>query len=198
MRVVLGIVAVLILLLVGGMAAVYSGAINVAASDPHSPALRWLIATTMRQSVRAHAQDIAVPPLGDPILVEEGAKLFQSHCAMCHGAPGAEPQRFARAMRPEPPQLSDAVAEWTSSDLFWIIKHGLKMTGMPAWGATHVDAEIWSMVAFLNQLPTMEPQRYQAIVTPPAPPEPEPVPEEQPIVPPDEDSGQPAQEPAPQ
>lgn len=190
MRVVVGLVAVLILLAVAGMAAMYAGVVNVAASEPHAPAVRWLAATTLRQSVRAHARAIVPPTLGDPILVEEGAKLFQSHCAICHGAPGVDAMAFARHMRPAPPRLSEAAGDWTSAELFWIVKHGLTMTGMPAWGATHVDGEIWSMVAFLNQLPTMAADRYRAIVEPQQPPPPqasEHPHEDESLVPPDEE-----------
>lgn len=189
MRVLTGFVALLILLAVAVVAWMYSGTFNVAASEPHVPWVRWVIDTTLRQSVRAHAGGVTAPALGDPVLVEEGARLFHGHCAQCHGSPGAEPRPFARAMRPDPPRLTEAVAEWTSAELFWIIKHGLKMTGMPAWGGIHVDGEIWAMVAFLNQLPTMPADRYRAIVEPA--PEPEPVPEEQQVVPPPEGEEEP-------
>lgn len=190
MRALMAFVALLIVLAVAVVAWVYSGTFNVAASEPHAPWARWLIETTMRQSVRAHAGGVTVPSLADPQRVETGARLFQDHCVACHGGPVAEPLPFARAMNPEPPLLTEAVAEWTSAELFWIIKHGLKMTGMPAWGRTHADGDIWSLVAFLNQLPTMPAERYRAIVAPPAPEPPEPAPADM-VPPPEDEEGQP-------
>lgn len=170
MRAVLGVLAILILLCLGGLAWLYSGAYPVAATQAHSSLVRWVLETAKRQSVRTHARGTAVPPLGDPDLVREGARLFGAHCALCHGAPGTEPQGFALTMNPMPPILTDAVRHWTSAELYWITLHGLRMTGMPAWGATHLgehdDDPIWALVAFMSQLPTMQAERYRSFVAP--------------------------------
>lgn len=175
MRVVLGVLAFLILAALGGVAWLYSGAYPVAATEPHAALGKWVLETAKRQSVRAHARGIAIPSLGDYRQIEEGARLFEDHCALCHGAPGSKGHEFASAMNPAPPLLSDVVGNWTSAELFWIISNGLRMTGMPAWGSTHMDdGEIWSLVAFINQLPTMDAARYRAIVVPePSAPTPE-------------------------
>lgn len=169
MRVVLGILALLIVAALAGMAWLYSGAYPVAATRGHNAVTAWVLETAKRQSVRAHARGVPVPPLGDFGRVEEGARLFEAHCALCHGAPAIQRQPFASGMNPLPPNLADEVGHWTSAELHWIIRHGLRMTGMPAHGARLADDEIWSVVAFLNQLPTMDPERYRAIVTPDLP-----------------------------
>lgn len=193
MRVLFGIVLAVILGALGLAGWVYSGQFDVSARESASPALDWLMDTAKRQSVRARAHDIQVPPLGDSILVEEGAQHYRDACAQCHGAPGKRSEPFARAMRPEPPDLVQAVRGWTSAQLFWIIQNGIKMTGMPAWQGRHVDGEIWALVAFLDQLPHMDAARYQALTAPPTPPEPEtPPPPEQEMIPPSE-----GEEPAP-
>lgn len=199
MRVILGIVVVLLLLALGAVLLVYSGTIDVAARDPLNPLVGWVADTTKRQSVRSHARAIQPPPLG-PEMVEEGARLFQRECVQCHGAPGTASLPFARALRPEPPDLSTAVRDWSAAELFWITKNGLALTGMPGWGASRVDAELWPVVAFLNQLPTMDAARWQALTAPPPPPpEPEPpageTPGETDMVPPSDEP--PAAEPEP-
>jgi mono/diheme cytochrome c family protein len=206
MRVILGVVAVLLLLAIGGVVLLYSGRIDVAARDQSNPVLRWLTDTAKRQSVRAHAGGIEVPQLGEPDMVEAGARQYLVDCVQCHGAPGAASHPFARAMRPEPPELTIAVHDWTAAELFWIVKNGLAFSGHPAWGAMRVDGEIWPVIAFLTQMPTTDVARWQALTAPPAPPEPAPAPsgeadmvppvEEEPApVPPEPNPG--AAEPAP-
>lgn len=172
MRAVIGVLAILILLGLGGLAWLYSGAYPVAATEAHFSLVRWVLETAKRQSVRGHARGTAVPPLGDPDLVQDGARLFGDHCAMCHGAPGTEPQDFAKAMNPRPPVLTDAVRHWTSAELYWITRNGLRMTGMPAWGETHLgerDDDLWALVAFMSQLPTMASERYRTMIKEAAP-----------------------------
>lgn len=197
MRVVLGILVVLVLLVLGLVVVVYSGVIEVAARAPINPVLAWVADTIKRQSVRSHARGINVPQMG-PEMVEEGARFFQVECVQCHGAPGAASQPFARAMRPEPPDLSDAVRRWNAAEMFWITKNGLALTGMPGWGAARVDAELWPVIAFLGQLPTMDAARWQALTAPPPSPEPEqPPPAEADVVPPSEGEVPAGEAPAP-
>lgn len=197
MRVILGIVTILVLLVLGLVVLLYSGVADVAALKPSSPLATWVADTAKRQSVRAHARGIEVPPMGQPEQVEEGAKLYASECVACHGAPGTPPNPVTRAMRPPPSDLTESVRAWTSAELFWITKNGLAFSGMPGWGEARVDAELWPIVAFLNQLPTMDAARWQALTAPPAPP---PAPEqpaaETDVVPPSE--GEPPAEPAPE
>lgn len=174
MRVVLGVVVVVILAVLGFFVWIYSGGYNAAASQPGSGALAWVLDTAMRQSVRSAARGTEVPPLGDPVMVEEGGKAFAANCEQCHGGPGVEPRPWARTMYPTPPDLTIEARQWTSAELFWIAKNGLRHSAMPAWGKTMVDGELWPVVAFLGQLPAMEPARYQELTRPPPPPEPQP------------------------
>lgn len=195
MRVVLSILVVVALAVIGLAAWVYSGRFDISARQSAGPGLDWLAGMLKRQSVRFHANGIEPPSLGEIAMVEAGAHRYRDVCVQCHGAPGVQSQPFARAMRPEPPELTKAVEGWTSGQLFWIIKNGLKMSGMPAWQSIHGDDEIWALVAFLDQLPTMDAARYQLMTVPP--PQPAPVPsEEDEVIPPSEDE-EPSAEPAP-
>lgn len=159
----IGFVLGLMAVAVGAIAFMYSGLYNVAATAPHDPVMRWALHTTMHRSVAARADDIAAPASFDDAQVREGAAHFSETCAMCHGAPGVEPSGVGKGLRPEPPNLKEAAAEWPPAELFWIIKHGVRMTGMPAFGPGHSDEELWAIVAFLGRLPDMSAEEYKAI-----------------------------------
>jgi mono/diheme cytochrome c family protein len=131
---------------------IYSGGYNVAASDPHWSITRWAMETVRVQSVKAHAKGIAAPTnLGDQPQIVMGTEHFAAHCAVCHGAPGVPRGEIAEGLYPQPANLAMAAKLYTPSELFWTIKNGIKMTGMPSW-SDHSDAEIWATVAFLQKL----------------------------------------------
>jgi hypothetical protein len=80
----------------------------------------------------------------------------------CHGAPGVEWSKFSEGLNPGPPDLKDVVDD-PPQDIFWVIKNGIKMTGMPSFGKIEVpDQEIWSIVAFVKKLPTISEDDYKA------------------------------------
>ena len=84
-------------------------------------------------------------------------------CSGCHGAPGEKPDELAEGLYPEPPELYKDVEEGEAQESFWIIKNGIKMTSMPAYGPTHSDEKIWAITAFVTQqLPKMTPDQYKA------------------------------------
>jgi cytochrome c553 len=141
----------------------WSGIYSVAASSGHWVIVERFLAFGMRNSVRTHAMAIEVPPLDSPDLVRLGAGHFHSGCAYCHGAPGMPVNPVASRMLPPPPPLSDAAKSWDTRELFWIVKHGIKYTGMPAWVAQQRDDEVWAVVAFLRGLPHLTPEQYREL-----------------------------------
>ena len=154
----------LVVLILGGGAFLYSGAFDVAATDHHSAPVHWLMEQARIRSIRMHAASIQTPPgLDDPQKVLMGADHFAAHCAVCHGAPGVPKGDIAEGLYPEPPNLAEAAARYSPAELFWILKHGIKMTGMPAW-SDHADDELWAAVAFIEKLPGMTEQDYAKIV----------------------------------
>lgn len=163
MKYVVGFVAALVVLSLAGLAFVFSGVYDIGATSPHSRFGYWVLDTTMRQSVQSHAEGIAPPLRFSEAQIESGLRSFQETCVMCHGGPGVERFEIGEGLRPEPPELSRAVARWSSTELFWIVKHGIKMSGMPAFGSTHEDERIWDIVAFLERLPSLTPEEYQAL-----------------------------------
>jgi cytochrome c553 len=155
-----GLVAVLGL---GVLLVAWSGIYSVAASEGHWALTRWFLAFGMRNSVETHTLGVDPPPLDDPALILRGAGHYQGGCAACHGAPGEARNPIVRSMLPEPPYLVEQVRTWDPDELFWIVKHGLKYTGMPAWVAQRRDDEVWAVVAFLRRLPDLSPREYQRL-----------------------------------
>ena len=96
-------------------------------------------------------------------LIRTGLVHFTEMCVVCHGAPGVPKSEIGMGLNPDPPDLAHEGAEQSPVRLFWVLKNGIKMTGMPAFGMTHTDEQIWAMVAFLKQLPKLNPQQYAAM-----------------------------------
>jgi cytochrome c553 len=115
----------------------------------------------MRQSVETHWLGIVAPPLDDSALVLRGAGHYATGGAPCHGARGQPRSRIAAAMTPPPPFLPTRANDWDPSELFWIVRHGVKFTGMPAWVAPERIDEVWAVVALLLRLPELTPDQYR-------------------------------------
>jgi len=150
---------------VGALAGVllWLGVYDISATDQHLAPTYWLLDTGMRRAVIQRAKRIDVPPLDDATKVAEGAGYFKALCAQCHGAPGVSPEPFALGMLPVPSNLAHSARTWREAELFWTIREGIKMTGMPAWRHRLDEAQMWSIVAFLRVLPTLSPERYRAV-----------------------------------
>jgi len=148
-------------------AVVLGGAVDVAATAPHSAPVHWTLETTMRNSVSARARHIAVPEgtdLLDPTLAERAFGHYSVACTPCHGAPGVDAAPWL-VLQPPARSLVETASQWSDAELYWIVKHGIKMTGMPALGPTHEDADLWAIAAFVRQLPEMTPEAYEAMAS---------------------------------
>jgi mono/diheme cytochrome c family protein len=161
------LIAFLVLAAAGGAGFVYSGLYDISATDQHLPPTYYLMELTMRRSVERRGAEIEVPPLGGEAQLAQGAALYRRHCVQCHGAPGVAPEPFALGMTPLPAPLVQTGREWPPGEVFWVVKRGIKMTGMPAWEFRLADAEIWALVAFVKQrLPYLAPAEYRALKLP--------------------------------
>ncbi len=147
-----------------------AGWVNVAADVPHNPMLLKVLETAREQAIIREAQGISIPDnLSDPERVRRGAGNYQAMCANCHLAPGQESSEIRRGLYPVPPDLSKAepAADLIrqSRNRFWVIKHGIKASGMPAWSKGGMnDQNIWDLVAFLNYLPSVDAAGYRHLV----------------------------------
>ena len=156
------VVITLGVLVIGAVAFVYSGLYNIGADDHHTKPVFAIMQTLREHSIHARSKDLTVPDLNDPQLILKGAGQYAAMCTECHLAPGKKDSEIRPGLYPQPPNLSQVRID--PKDEFWVIKHGIKMSAMPAWGASHDDATIWSMVAFLQKLPDMTPAQYKDIV----------------------------------
>jgi mono/diheme cytochrome c family protein len=160
MRFVSGFVAAIVVIVLAALAVSYSGIVNVAATEPDNATTAWFLSGTMQRSVREHARGIAAPVQLTDEQARQGFQLYSEACVYCHGGPGKDPVDIGKGLNPEPPYLPDVAARWSSAELFWIVKNGVRMTGMPSFGGTHKDEEIWNVVAFVQRLPKMTPEDY--------------------------------------
>jgi mono/diheme cytochrome c family protein len=157
------LIAALLVVLVAG-AILYAGMYDVAATSPHWRMTSWLFEVARIRSIKAQAATVQAPPgLDDPAKVLIGVEHYAAHCAVCHGAPGVPKGDIARGLYPPPPDLAKTAPLYSPAELFWIVKHGVKMTGMPAW-SDHSDDELWATVGFLAKLPSMSEQDYARLV----------------------------------
>lgn len=164
----------LVVLAIGAAATVmYSGVVNVAADEPHSDLVYWLLEETREISIQKASKTIEIPDLSDPELLLTGGVDYEFMCSSCHLKPGQSESDMSLGLYPAPPNLTlsneEHIGHEHEDDLqasrksFWVIKHGIKASGMPAWGKTHDDERIWAMVAFIKRLPTLTQEQYQIL-----------------------------------
>jgi cytochrome c553 len=141
-----------------------SGIIPIKASSGHWAVTKWFLHFAKRRSFATHTMGMAAPALDEPWLVLKGAGHYETGCRPCHGSPGHQQPAIARAMTPRPPLLPPRIATWEPEELFYIVKHGTKLTGMPAWVSQERDDEVRAMVAFLLALPGLDEDQYVRLV----------------------------------
>lgn len=159
------VITAVILLIIGAAgvgAFVYSGIYNIGADDHHSRPVFSLLQTLRERSIAVRARNVEAPNLEDASLILKGAGQYAAMCTQCHLTPGMKDSEIRPGLYPQPPNLARLRVD--PGKAFWVIKHGIKMSAMPAWGGSHDDATIWSMVAFLQKLPDMSPEQYKDIV----------------------------------
>ncbi|MGC1550884.1 MAG: cytochrome c [Rhodanobacter sp.] len=161
-QVVITVAAFSVIAAIGGVAFIYSGTYNIGADDHHTQLVTAALQILRERSIQAHSANLEMPKLDDEQLVLKGAGQYAAMCTNCHLAPGMKDSEIRPGLYPQPPNLSQLRID--PKEAFWVIKHGIKMSAMPAWGSSHDDDTIWSMVAFLQKLPDLSPAQYKAIV----------------------------------
>jgi mono/diheme cytochrome c family protein len=156
------VLALAALLIVVGY--VWSGSYDIGADTAHTRPVFSMLETLRERSIATRAGRLQPPAnLNDMALIRQGAGNYDAMCTGCHLGPGIEPTELSRGLYPAPPNLSKT-GEFVPSHHFWVIKHGIKASGMPAWGKSMDDEYIWGIVAFLQQLPKLDAARYRALV----------------------------------
>jgi len=156
------IVVLILLVIVAAGVWVYSGSYNIGADVPHWALTQKVLSVLRERSIEVHSDHVTtVPNLEDPALVKLGAQHYREMCTGCHLAPGMTSSEMREGLYPRPPNLTRFAPD--PVEAFWVIKHGIKMSAMPAWGKTHDDHKIWAMVAYLQKQPHMSVARYQEL-----------------------------------
>ena len=163
MKPIIWIAGLLLLIAVAAGAFIWSGVYNIAADDPHWAVTANVLETVRERSIETRISGIAVPELGGEAQVRKGAGNYDEMCADCHRHPGEDQSELGGGMYPAPPDLSEHRVT-DPAEAFWVIKHGIKMSGMPAWGEHMDDEAIWDMVAFLQHLPELSQSSYDELV----------------------------------
>ena len=152
------------LAVVGAVGVSYSGLADIAAANPDNPAVAWLLHNTYVHARDRAAASVAVPAnLETPETVRAGAKLYANECVYCHGAPGEDETGMAKGLNPSPPPLLAYRQGVPLARAFWVVRYGVRMTAMPAWGKSYDDTHIWSVAAFLHQKHGLSAEDYKAL-----------------------------------
>jgi mono/diheme cytochrome c family protein len=162
MKIVLILVACVVLAVASGLMFIYSGVYDVSAMRPDNPLVAWAVHKTFLESVAHHSRGLVpAPDLEKPENVRSGAIFFRDNCAVCHGAPGMKRSNISQGLLPSPPDLFEAKRQNDPVEVFWIAKNGVNMTGMPAFGKTQSDEQIWAIAAFLHKARGISAQEFQ-------------------------------------
>jgi len=165
--------------IVGASLFIYSGIVAIGADVPHNPVVYWVLEQARERSIERASAGITVPSLSDPDLLLSGGADYNAMCTACHLKPGQTESDMSLGLYPSPVNLSlkqdehehdggskdPRDTDMLAKRQFWVIKHGIKSSGMPAWGITHDDQRIWAMVAFLQKLPELTPEQYQILTS---------------------------------
>jgi len=161
-KIILTFIITLVVIVAAFTAYIYSGTYDVSQLTPHNAITKWMIRTTMHKSINKRLKAIQVPPLNDTAMIVQGFVHYNEMCVICHGAPGINPEDLAEGLYPKPPRFYKSNNMPDPDESFWIIKNGIKMTSMPAYGPSHTDQKIWAITDFLlNKMNKMSTEEYQ-------------------------------------
>ncbi len=142
----------------------FGGFYSIAATQPDPGIVAWALQTVRNASISRHATDTPPAGLDAPATIQAGARAFAARgCTTCHGGPGVMWAKFSEGLRPDPPDLKEIVGDLTPAQIFWVVKNGINMTGMPSFATAEVpDQEIWAIAAFAKKLPDISEADYKA------------------------------------
>jgi mono/diheme cytochrome c family protein len=150
--------------------ALSSGAYNMAATEKHWTITEKIITWVRESSIEVRAKDLEVPTIDETDIFLIGAEHYNAMCTICHLAPGRKPTELATGLYPQAPVFHERTPVTdteeklhATKEYFWVIKNGIKMTAMPAWGPTHDDESIWATAAFVLTLHGMTTEQYEAL-----------------------------------
>jgi mono/diheme cytochrome c family protein len=163
MKVLFGMLLGVVLAVAAAFAFISTGSFNTSAAEPPGGLEKAIGTMALNRSVARRAPK-TTNPLSGPDVVRAGLAHYREMCVTCHGAPGVDASEAGEGLNPPAPDLTlERVQHRTDGELFWILQKGVRMTGMPSFGATHKDPEIWKIVAFLRHLPQITKDEQAAL-----------------------------------
>ena len=133
-----------------------AGLVDFSASKPPGRLEERVAQFVLDRSIERHARKEVNPLAGSPEAARAGLRLFLTHCVACHGAPGVDPTEGGASLNPPAPGLTvGRVQARPDGELRWIVSHGIRMTGMPAFSPSRTQEEIWQLIAALRRLPRL-------------------------------------------
>lgn len=160
-----GILLTLAVTLIGAYALVQSGLIPANADAQPGRLETWMARTSLDSTLRREAPDSQNPVALTEQNLLDGVHLFAQNCAICHGAAKGEasPSPIAKGLYQKPPQFAThGVEDDPEGVSFWKIKHGIRLTGMPSFGYSLSDQEIWTLALFLGHMDKLPPAVQQS------------------------------------
>jgi mono/diheme cytochrome c family protein len=138
--------------------------VSVAAQLPRP--VHDLVHLTRVNAVKREVRDLEAQPadLDDRSRLLQAVALFQADCSGCHQPPEQAPPALARNLNPPPADLTEAAEKRSLEELFWVSKHGIRMSAMPAWGRSRSDTELWAVATLIQRFPQMSGAQYRALL----------------------------------
>ena len=166
MKTVQKVILSLIVLVLAAIAFVWSGMYDISATTPHWGITSHIIEIVRERSIDVRSNKIQVPNLNDAKYLKSAISHYHGMCRLCHGAPGYDPEEFAEGFYPAPPSMTsgEIQEEMGSAEIYWIAKNGIKLTGMPAFGPTHSEEQLWGMVALAEKLSSLNADGYRKLL----------------------------------
>jgi len=159
---ILGVVVTLAMLACSVWAVSRLGLYPIGADNPPSGLERSLAGRALNVHADRHKPDMQNPTPVTAANLTEGAKEYEEHCAFCHGGAKARVSPMQHKFNPPAPQLIDRIPHDPDNWLFWVTKHGVRMTGMPTWDGIMPDEEIWKVIAFIKHSHALPPETAAA------------------------------------
>jgi thiosulfate dehydrogenase len=159
----LGFIIGIIVVLLGGFCYVRFGFVNPRADIPINSIEKTIAMPSLDAAVDRRAPDIKNPigsSCGDSNLVA-GMKVYQTNCASCHGDIHHPHGMFADALYPRAPQFFEDVPDMPENQNFYIIQHGIRLSGMPAWKQILSEQEMWQVTTFLSHIEKLPPSVFE-------------------------------------
>jgi mono/diheme cytochrome c family protein len=153
----LGIIAAIVALFVIGLIVLKTGRVDFSADNPPSDAEKHFAMSAVDASTDRHAPEVKNPLPANEASLVSGAELYMNHCAGCHGLPSNRDSLFAHSFNPPVPVFFKNAPDMAENQNFYIIQHGIRWTGMPAWNKTLNDTQIWQLVTFLSNIEKLPP-----------------------------------------